>query len=172
MPYIVFRRDSGWQGEVNLLVRSVYRRLEAREPFYELGVQRELCAVIEHIISHMGDLPRCEAYRVQFHARLRLHKMLSFIREHYAEDISLSDIAAAAHVSRSEAGRCFKAFMESSPVEFLIQYRLQMAHRLLRDTSQTLQEICDACGFHSISYFCRQFRRVYGTAPRKCLQSG
>lgn len=165
LPYVVFHRGGGWHGEVNRLMRSVYRRLQSREPFYEMAVQRELCAVWEHMVSHFDALPRSGANRVQFHTRIRLHKMLSYIHEHYAEDITLSDIAAAAHVSRTEAGRCFKAFMGSSPVDVLIRYRLQMARRRLVDSTQTLQEICCACGFSSVSYFCRRFRRLYGCTP-------
>lgn len=165
LPYVTFHQDDGWHGEVNRLVESIYRRLQARAAYYEMAVQRELCAIIELIVSHLNALPRCEAYRVQFNARIRLHKMLSYIYEHYVEDISLRDIASAAHVSRTEADRCFKAFLGSSPVEALIQHRLQMAYRRLKDTTQTLQEICYACGFNSVSYFCRQFRRVYGCTP-------
>ena len=165
VPYIVFRREGGWQAVVNRLVRGVYSCLQAQEPCYEMSVQRDICAIIEHIFSHFDELPRCEAYRVQLHARVRLHRMLTYIHEHYAEEMTLNDIAAAAHVSRSEAGRCFKAYMGCSPVEALIRYRLQMARRLLSDTSRTLQEICYACGFNSVNYFSRQFRRVYGSAP-------
>lgn len=165
LPYVIFHHHVDWHVAVNRLVSSIYRRLQTQEPYYEMAVQRELCAIIEHIASHWDTLPRCESYRVQFNARIRLHKMLSYIHEHYVEDISLRDIASAAHVSRTEAARCFKVFIGSSPIEALIQYRLQMAHRLLKDTSQTLQEICYACGFHSAGYFCRQFRRIYGCTP-------
>lgn len=164
LPYIIFRRG-GWQGEVNSLVQSIYRRMQQQQPCYEMAVQRELCAVLELIYAHFDALPRCEAYRVQFNANIRLHKMLTFIHERYADPVSLGDIAAAAHVSRSEAGRCFKAFMACSPVDALIRYRLQVARRLLRESSRTLQDICYACGFNSVNYFCRQFRRVYGCTP-------
>lgn len=172
LPYALFRQDAGWQGEVNRLVGSIYRRMQAQEPYYEMAVQRELSCILEHIVAHLSALPRCEANRVQFHARIRLHKMLSHIHAHYAQDLSLSEIAAAAHVSRTEAERCFKAFTGSSPVEHLIQYRLQMAHRCLKDTTRTLQEICYACGFNSVSYFCRQFRRRYGCTPGSIRKLG
>lgn len=165
LPYIVFPCGSSWQGEVNRLALSIYRLMQSQPPCYEMAVQRDLSAIMELIFSHFAELPRCEAYRVQFNARIRLHHMLSYIHEHYAEPVSLGDIAAAAHVSRSEAGRCFKAFMGCSPVEALILYRLQVARHRLNDSSRTLQEICYACGFNSVNYFCRCFRRVYGCSP-------
>ena len=67
--------------------------------------------------------------------------MLTFIYTHYAESVTLDDIARAADISRSEAGRCFNAYLGCSPVDALIQYRLQTACRLLSDTTLTLQEI-------------------------------
>ena len=88
-----------------------------------------------------------------------------FIYQHYAETITLEDIAKAADISRSEAGRCFKTYMGCSPVEALIQYRLQTAHRMLNEKAHTLQQVSDACGFNSVNYFSRQFRKKYGYSP-------
>ena len=98
--------------------------------------------------------------------------MLSYIREHYSEAVTLEDIARAANISRSEAGRCFNMYMQCSPVEALIRHRLQIAHRLMKDTTLTLQEIGDACGFHSTPYFIRQFRQVYGYTPGQYRMPG
>ena len=55
--------------------------------------------------------------------------------------------------------------MGCSPVDALIQHRLQKAHELLCDAAMTLQEIRDTCGFHSVNYFSRQFRKHYGYTP-------
>ena len=93
--------------------------------------------------------------------------MLTYIYEHYAEEVTLEDIAGAANISRSQAGRCFNTYMGCSPVDALIQYRLQKAHRLLNETTLTLREISYDCGFHSVNYFSRQFRKRYGYAPGK-----
>ena len=54
----------------------------------------------------------------------------------------------------------------------LIRYRLQTAHRMLHDTSLTVQEIGLACGFHSTSYFSRQFRQLYGCTPGQIRNLG
>ena len=62
--------------------------------------------------------------------------------------------------------------MGCSPVEALIQYRLQMAHRLLSEKTQTLQQISYACGFNSTNYFSRQFKKRYGYAPSQSDDMG
>lgn len=122
-------------------------------------------SIFEYIFLNLDELPRAENTRIQLNTQIRIQKMLSYIWEHYAEAVMLEDIAGAAGISRSEAGRCFNTYMGCSPVDALIQYRLQMAHRLIRDTTLTLQEVSDSCGFNSVHYFSRRFRQAYGYAP-------
>lgn len=98
--------------------------------------------------------------------------MLTYIYENYAGPVTLEDISKAANISRSEAGRCFHTYMGCSPIDALIQYRLQMAHRLLSEKTQTLQQISYACGFNSVNYFSRQFKKKYGYAPSKSVDMG
>jgi AraC-like DNA-binding protein len=163
LPYVIFRRNENDQ--IHQAVRQIYRFLEERRPLYELGIQRELISIFEYLNLHFEELPRSPLSRVQINARVRVQQMLSFIYDHYAENISLSDISSAASISRSEAGRCFMVYMQSSPIDYLIRYRLRRASSLLADTTMTVQEISQSCGFHSLSYFSRKFRQYYGCAP-------
>lgn len=165
LPFVLFRQKDGRLGEVNGLIQDVYRLMRERGPCYEMAVQRDLSRIFEFIFLNLDNLPRSEDTRIQLESQVRIQKMLSFIREHYAEDVALDEIARAANVSRSEAGRCFHTFMGCSPVEALIQHRLQIARRLMRDTTLTLQEISCSCGFHSVHYFIRRFRQTYGYTP-------
>ena len=150
---------------MNRSVQNIYRLMDERGRCYEMAVQRELSSIFEYIFLNLDDLPRAENTRVQLNTRIRIQKMLSYIWEHYAETVTLEDIAGAVGISRSEAGRCFNTYMGCSPVDALIQYRLQMAHRFIRDTTLTLQEVSDSCGFNSVHYFSRRFRQTYGYAP-------
>ncbi|HIT57904.1 MAG TPA: helix-turn-helix transcriptional regulator [Candidatus Galloscillospira stercoripullorum] len=165
LPFIVFRGGSGLHGEVNRLIQDTCRRLSEGAPCYEMAVQRNINSIFEYIFCNLKRFPRYEATRVQLKSQIRLQKMLTYIYEHYAQPVTLQEIAASAHISRSEAGRCFRTYMDCSPVEALIGYRLQTARRLLGERSLTLQEISAACGFHSVNYFSRAFRKAYGCAP-------
>lgn len=165
LPFILFRHTDPAHREILALLRDTYSRLRDPSPCWELAVQRNLSCLFEYIFRHLDSFPRSEAARIQLKSQVRLQKMLTYIYEHYAEPVTLADIAGAAHISRSEAGRCFRAYMDCSPVEALIQYRLQTAHRLLGEPGGTLQQISAACGFHSVNYFSRQFRQMYGYTP-------
>ena len=165
LPFIVFRHNSRLWKEVRQQIRTAYCAMQEQPACYELEAQRNVCCVWEAIFHNFDSLPKAEATRVQLNTQIRLQKMLSYIYKNYAKTITLADIAGAANISRSEAGRCFQSYLGYSPVEALIQYRLQTAQHLLRQTALTVQEISLACGFHSVNYFSRQFRRRYGYSP-------
>ena len=137
-----------------------------------MAVQRNLSKIFEYLFRNFECLPKTEVPRIQITAQIRIQKMLSYIYDNYSKAITLQDIANAANISRSEAGRCFKTYMECSPVDALIQYRLQIAHELLGDKSLTLEKISCACGFHSVRYFNRQFKKKYGYTPHELRKLG
>ena len=153
-------------------IGEIYEAMQARSECYEMTVQRNLSFLLEYIFRNLKSLAGARTSRIQITAQIRMQKMLSYICDHYAEAITLSDIAGAANISRSEAGRCFAAYMGCSPIETVIRYRLQAARRLLNETELTLQQICFACGFNSVNYFSRQFGKSYGIAPGKFRMLG
>lgn len=163
LPYVVFRKEK--HTEVNRLITEIYQAMHSRGECYEMLVQRNLGIIFEYIFREFEALPKSQASRIQITAQVRIQKMLTYIYEHYTESVTLSDIAKAANISRSEAGRCFNAYMGCSPIDMLIRYRLQVAQKLLSETNLTLKEICVKCGFNSVNYFSRQFRENYGYAP-------
>ncbi len=172
LPFIVFKHKNGWHDVVNCAAKEIYCQMYEQSQCYEMAVQRELSRIFEYIFSHFEDLPKFETPRIQINAQIRIQKMLSYIYEHYAEAVTLEDIAGSANISRSEAGRCFNTYLGCSPVDALIQYRLQIAHGMLHDATLTLQEISYSCGFHSVNYFSRQFRKIYGYTPGQIRASG
>ncbi len=172
LPFIVFRCHDSSQKEMNCLIKDIYKHMVEKKSCYELAVQRHLNRIFEYISCNFALLPKVPATRIEIGHRIRLQKMLTYIYENYADSVTLEDISKAANISRSEAGRCFRKYMGCSPIDALIGYRLQTAHRLLSENALSLGEISLACGFHSVNYFSRQFKRVYGYTPGKKFDLG
>ena len=95
----------------------------------------------------------------------RILSMLAFIQENYAEKLTLEQIAAAAAVSTRECLRCFRSCIRQSPMEYLMDYRIQAAKKSLETTDLTVTEIALRCGFNSSSYFTKQFHRLSSKTP-------
>ena len=165
LPFVVFRHDDKKCQKILELIDDTYSLMSNMDRTYEMAVQRNISLILEYIYDNLESFPRSEFSRIQINNQIRLQKMLSFIYDHYSEQVTLEDIARAADISRSEAGRCFNTYMGCSPVDALIRYRLQTAHDLLGEKNKSLQEISFACGFNSVNYFSRQFKKIYGHAP-------
>lgn len=96
----------------------------------------------------------------------RMQRFLAYIEKHYAEAISLDDLAGSGNVSKSECLRCFRVSMQTTPYKYLVEYRLSKAAILLQETDKPVGEIASCTGFHQASYFGKCFREKTGFSPR------
>ncbi|MBQ6207984.1 MAG: helix-turn-helix domain-containing protein [Oscillospiraceae bacterium] len=91
--------------------------------------------------------------------------MVAFIYKRYQDKLTLADIAAAGHVSRSKCCQMFRRYLRRTPIEYLNEYRLKVAACLLRDSPRSVTDIALSCGFRHLSYFSRTFFTSYGCTP-------
>lgn len=97
----------------------------------------------------------------------RVQVMLVYIHTHYADELSLKDIADAGMMSIAQCNRCFNKMLNVTPYEYLIQYRLQKATNLLKDATLNVTEISEIVGFNNVTHFIQVFKKVYGISPKK-----
>ena len=116
--------------------------------------------LLDELRNHSNALPQTGAEQ-----RDRLRGMIAYIHRHYADKLTLSEIAKAVGVSGREASRCFKKNIGQSPVEYLIAFRLNEAKKLLRESGLPIMEIGLRCGFSDSAYFGRAFRAAFGVTP-------
>jgi AraC-like DNA-binding protein len=83
----------------------------------------------------------------------------------YFEPLAVVDLARAAGLSPAHFSREFRRTFGEAPHRYLLTRRLERAAALLRNTDQTVTEICFAVGLASVGSFVTSFRRVYGVAP-------
>ena len=89
----------------------------------------------------------------------------AYIREHFREDISRDDVAAAVYVTSSYLSRVFRTETGMKITDFLTRCRIEEAKRLLRTTDQSVSGIAVESGFESFSYFSTVFKKVVGMTP-------
>ena len=93
-------------------------------------------------------------------------------REPYAEPLTVKEMADMCGYSASHFMKFFRRQMGMSFVEYLNDYRLLMAARMLASTEETVTEIARLSGFDQPSYFNRLFRRKYGMTPSEYRKEG
>lgn len=94
-------------------------------------------------------------------------KVHEFISYHYAEDITVDQIADECRLNRSYLNSLFKADFGISIQQFLIQYRLSKGAQLLAETTQSIKEISENVGYRDQLYFSKSFKKIYGTSPKR-----
>jgi AraC family transcriptional regulator len=97
---------------------------------------------------------------------------VNFIHENYAKDMSLADMAAAAHLSPYHLTRVFKKATGVSPHQYLLQVRVNSARSLLTAGAggRSLAEVAAAVGFSDQSHLTRHFKRMLGVTPKQLRQ--
>lgn len=93
-------------------------------------------------------------------------KAREYLHAHVEQDIGLDDLAGATGVDRFRLSRAFKAAYGLAPHAYLVQLRLSLARKLLRQ-GLTPADVAAALGFADQSHLGRWFRRAYGLSPAR-----
>ena len=139
---------------------------KAEEPAEEL-YRKELLFRLFRLLYRYGYVVKNEGGREDFAAEEKMKQVLTFIRSHYAEALTVGQLAGLCHFSETYFMSFFKRFAGMTCVEYINHYRLSQAARILVQTDRPVTEAALENGFRNISYFNRQFRRQYGTTPRE-----
>lgn len=94
-----------------------------------------------------------------------LKEMMSFIKENCCKDISVENIANSGNVSLRTCYRTFREVLHMTPNDYLISLRLQKACGLLSESDLSVTEVAMECGFSSVGYFGKTFRKALGCSP-------
>lgn len=113
-------------------------------------------------ITFLHDKPFENLYNNK--EQLRLKEVYKFIEENYQRAVSIEEISHLTHLSKAAFCRYFKKMTRLTFTEFLNQYRIEQAKRLLK-SDKNVTETCYECGFESLSYFNRIFKKVVGENP-------
>ena len=112
-----------------------------------------------------AQLPAETRYRPQAAVAPRLQAAIAHVTKNFLRPISESEVALLCNMSPSRFCREFKAAFQVTFVEYLANYRMEQAKRLLTNPSMAVADVAAAVGFNDPSYFTRVFRRQEGVSP-------
>ncbi len=101
----------------------------------------------------------------------RTKKIMDYIQNHYAENITLDSLCELLYVSKAALCNDFKKNTDTSIIEFLLKTRLHNACLLLENTDKKMNEISAKCGFSSAKYFYLIFNKHMGVSPSEFKKS-
>ena len=97
---------------------------------------------------------------------LHVANCIRYMDNHLSSSLQLADLAHAAGMSERSLSRNFHATIGQSPIEYLLNMRLQRAEELLLASPTPISQIAYEVGFSDANYFTRQFHRLRGMSPR------
>ena len=151
--------------EISDCISRIDQLCAKRPDGYQLAVKGFLFQLVFLLLSHRQKKSTSPA--LQTKSLEKIKTILKYVEEHYADHITIDDMAAITFYSKSHFMKFFKAHMGTGFIEYLNDYRLTIAERLLRTSDATVLEIAEKSGFDNLSYFNRMFKRKYGQSPGK-----
>ena len=95
----------------------------------------------------------------------RLKIIFNYIRDNFMNQIPLDDIAAIVYMTPQSFCRFFRKSTNKTFTNFLNEYRINHATKLLSETDQDIKSICFESGFNNLSNFFRNFKRITNYTP-------
>ena len=170
--FIRFRRqDELLDKKLTALIRKLYKVYTARETGYEF---RTISLFYEIMYLLVKDYRVTEVREKDIRHSRRLDtlsKITTYMREHYREDLRLSDLAAMFGYSDAYLSRMFQKYAKINFKTYLQDNRMVYAYRDLMNTDHTISQIALDNGFCSSRGFSGEFQKRYGMLPsamRKC----
>lgn len=134
----------------------------------ERGFELRMRSMLSDIWLQLADMATAETTdNVVPKSNDKLKHMMVFVHQHYSERIRVSDLANAVFSSERECYRLFHDLLHCSPLEYITNYRLQLAGDMLKHQDESITHIAQSCGFGTSSHFGKIFAEHFGCSPRE-----
>lgn len=163
-----------WHREAVEAIETAWENCRAEPPGYHFRVRESLSRLV-FLLSRSRPAGTLPPPKKALREEERVKRMLQFIQENFAAELTVEDIAKSAMISESECLRCFRNTIGVPPGQYLKQFRIQKAAELLVSAARSAAETGAACGFPDPSYFTKTFRELKGCTPaqyRKQAKAG
>ena len=164
--FIRFRsQDAEADGKLASLIKKLYKVYTARDTGYEFGTMSLFYEIMYMLVKNYR-LTEAHEKEIRHSRKLdTLSKITTYMREHYKEDLKLSDLAATFGYSDAYLSRMFQKYAKINYKTYLQDIRMAYAYRDLMNTDRTISQIALDNGFCSSRGFSGEFQKRYGVLP-------
>lgn len=162
--FISLKPSVTWQKSILVYLKEVFTLSHEKPYGYELEMKNYLSIVWLNLIRQMKEEIKNSVPEVSNDDE-RVKLAIKYIQKHYTENIQLDNIAMAASISKSECCRSFKRVLKVTPFEYLMEYRVSKAAKLLLKSKESISRIALDVGFNGISYFGKVFKKYMNCSP-------
>ena len=150
------------------LARDLIENRHEKYSGYEMMIKARLYEILYILFNeNKNDKKQDLQNQREKENALRLKKILSYMKEHFAEKITIQEVSEISSLSESRFMTFFKNQTGTSFIKYLNDYRLEAAAEQLQQTRKSITQISLENGFENISYFIRSFKSKYNCTPHE-----
>lgn len=169
---IAFQNLIESDSQVLACITTMLEEFTVKENGYELAIKAAIYQLIVLLLRrYVGKILTENEFEERAHTLRRFEQVFHIIENHYAEKISLQELADSINISPCHFCRTFKQVTGKTTTEYTNGVRLENAARFLEQPNLNITEIALKCGFDNVNYFSRLFHRYYNTSARKFRES-
>lgn len=160
MPYLITPKHPAYSALRDCFyeIASLYNE---RVLGYELALKAQLLQAIFLLLPYSEKISSTDMIT----SSDKLKQVLDYIELHYAETISISELAKLCYFSDYHFMRFFKKHMNMTCVEYINNLRLEKSVELFKQGNSSILDVSLSVGFHNLSYFHRAFKKKYHITP-------
>ncbi|MEE0419214.1 MAG: AraC family transcriptional regulator [Lachnospiraceae bacterium] len=160
----------GLDEELAALYETVSKELDQKQPYYQDIVK----ASLRQFWYRLKRMHPRSSGEMQSQSRREtmlydLQQLLSYIDDHYAENITLAFAAEKMGFSDSHFSKVFKKLIGINFITYLNMVRVEQAAADLKNTSRKITDIALTCGFNNVRSFNRTFKEITGYTPSQFI---
>lgn len=163
-PPVLHEQD--WR-ELSAGLQKVFSRLKKAFLEQKTGFEMEVkVCLTEFILLLYQTAPYERRKKENTDILEKLRSVLLYIKENYSATLTISELAGVCHFSEYYFMRFFKQYMNMTCIEYINQYRMEIAAGKLAEGEENITDIAFDVGFRNISYFNRVFKNSFGMTPK------
>lgn len=154
-------------GRLQTILQRVFEEIEGEGEHYRLIVRGLIAEFFALLLRSYVSGDKSREDNINLKQAEVVLPALNKIHADYKDKITAEELASLCNISKYYFCRVFKEVMGTTPIEYIINYRLRVAEIMLKENKESIATIASLCGFEDESYFCRSYKKRKGISPQK-----
>lgn len=163
---IVISPSMSHYDELLAVIKNLVEFYNKKPEFFEIKLKSELYNLFHILFLHFFELESHET-SIKDNTTRNIKTILDYISENYMNPITIDELADSVNLSKHYFMRFFKKYMGMTCIEYINDYRLNVATNLLLTTGMQITEVSTSIGITNLSYFNRIFKKKYNMTPKE-----
>lgn len=163
---VVISKDSEHYDELVLSIKNLINLFDNKGDYFEIGIKSELYNMFFILFKYFFR-PELHEPNIKDNTTRNIKTILDYIDENYMKPITIDELAECVNLSKHYFMRFFKKYMGMTCIEYINDYRLNIAANHLINTGMQITEIAEMIGITNLSYFNRIFKKKFNMTPKE-----